>query len=46
MVFSHNGRQVGAAIPGADFYSALLLVFIGQKPVDDKLKQGLLGQSA
>jgi hypothetical protein len=46
MVFSHNGRQVGAAIPGADFYSALLLVFIGQKPVDDKLKLGLLGQAA
>lgn len=43
MVMSHNGRKVGAAIPGADFYVALMGVFIGPKPVDDKLKRGLLG---
>ena len=46
MLMSHNGRQLGAAIPGADFYAALLLVFLGDKPVDDKLKLGLLGQPA
>lgn len=46
MLMSHNGRVIGAPIPGADFYSAILLIFIGDKPVDDKLKLGLLGQAA
>ena len=44
MVFTHNGRELGAPIPGDDFYEALLGVFIGPKPVDEKLKAGLLGQ--
>lgn len=44
LVFSLNGRTVGAPIPGADFYGALLGVFIGPQPVDDELKAGLLGQ--
>jgi len=43
MVFWHNGRQLGAAIPGDDFYAALLLVFLGERPVDEVLKAGLLG---
>jgi len=46
LVMSHNGRTIGAPIPGADFYGAILLIFIGDKPVDDKLKSGLLGQAA
>ena len=44
MVFWHNGRQLGAAIPGDDFYAALLRVFLGEHPVDAALKAGLLGQ--
>ena len=44
LVFSHNGRSVGAAIPGEDFYAALLRVFIGEQVSDDKLRAGLLGQ--
>ena len=44
MVFWHNGRQLGAAIPGDDFYAALLRVFLGDRPVDEALKAGLLGQ--
>lgn len=43
-VFSHNGRAVGAPIPGDDFYGALLRVFIGELVSDDKLRAGLLGQ--
>jgi hypothetical protein len=39
-----NGRQLGAAIPGDDFYAALLRIFLGDKPVDKSLKAGLLGQ--
>ncbi len=43
LVFSHNGRVVGAAIPGEDFYGALLRVFIGEQVSDDRLRAGLLG---
>ncbi len=43
MLLSHNGRELGAAIAGDDFYDALLGVFIGPKPVDDTLKAALLG---
>lgn len=44
LVLSHNGRTVGAPIPGDDFYGALLRVFIGEQVSDDKLRDGLLGQ--
>ena len=44
LVFSHNGRPLGAPIPGDDFYAALLRVFIGEQVSDDKLRAGLLGQ--
>lgn len=44
--FSLNGRQIGAAIPGDDFYAALLGIFLGEHPVDDALKAGLLGRRA
>ena len=41
-----NGKALGAAIPGDDFYAALLRIFLGDKPVDDTLKAGLLGRRA
>lgn len=44
MQFSLNGKAVGALIPGDDFYAALLRIFLGEHPVDDALKAGLLGQ--
>ena len=44
MLFSLNGTLHGQAIPGADFYAALLRAFIGDKPYDDRLKAGLLGR--
>lgn len=43
LLFSRNGKLMGAAIPGEDLYGALLRCFIGEHPVDDKLKAGLLG---
>ncbi|MBI3369050.1 MAG: chalcone isomerase family protein [Burkholderiales bacterium] len=43
LLFSRNGKLLGAAIPGEDLYGALLRCFIGEHPVDDKLKAGLLG---
>ena len=41
-----NGTLQGNPITGADFYLAVLKVFIGEHPVDRKLKQGLLGGGA
>lgn len=44
--FAHNGEQRGDLIPGDDFYAALLRIFLGDKPVDGRLKAGLLGGAA
>lgn len=37
-----DGAQKGADIQGDDFYAALLKIWLGNKPVDDDLKAGLL----
>lgn len=39
---SINGEQK-ALIEGADFYAALLDVWLGEEPADDELKEALLG---
>jgi Chalcone isomerase-like len=38
-----NGQAKGSAIPGEDFYAAVLRIWLGDKPVDGNLKKGLLG---
>ena len=43
LVFVHNGKRLGDAVRGDDFYAALLRIFIGPKPTDPELKAGLLG---
>lgn len=40
---SINGQAKGAAIAGADFYTAVLRIWLGEKPADTGLKKGLLG---
>ncbi len=40
-----NGKQWGQVVPGADLYTAFLKVFLGDKPVDKRLKAGLLGEA-
>ena len=40
---SINGQAKGAVLPGADFYTAVLRIWLGEKPVDAGLKKGLLG---
>jgi hypothetical protein len=42
---THNGKLVGEAIAGDDFYRAVLGVFLGSKPVQESLKSGLLGKA-
>jgi hypothetical protein len=41
-----NGRPRGEPIAGADFYGAVLRIFLGERPVDKNLKAGLLGLRA
>lgn len=43
LVFSVNGFVRGEPIPGDDLYSALLRIFVGDRPVDKEMKVGLLG---
>ena len=43
---SFNGAQKGTDIAGEDFYKALLKIWLGNKPVQDDLKQALLGKAS
>ena len=38
-----NGQPKGNPIPGADFFSAVLRIWLGDKPADEALKKGMLG---
>lgn len=40
-----NGQPRGKSIAGEDLYRALLRIWLGDKPVDDDLKRGMLGQA-
>ena len=39
-----EGKATGAAIPGEDFYRALLKIWLGENPVQADLKKALLGE--
>ena len=43
LILSVNGTPRGRPVAGEDLYASLLQVFIGEQPVDKKLKAGLLG---
>lgn len=43
-VLTVNGKTWGRPIPGQDFYSAFLKVFLGDRNSDAHLRAGLLGQ--
>ena len=36
-----NGQPRGAAIPGEEFFTAVMRIWIGEKPVDGDLKKGM-----
>ena len=38
-----NGQPRGDPIPGHDFYAAVMRIWLGDKPVDEGLKRGMLG---
>jgi hypothetical protein len=39
-----DGKPAGRPIAGEDFYSALLRIWLGEKPVQEDLKKALLGR--
>jgi hypothetical protein len=41
-----NGAEKGDPIAGEDFYTALLRIWLGDKPVDESLKKAMLGQGS
>ena len=41
-----NGKPVGEPVPGADLYAAMLNIFVGERPVDAKMKAGMLGAAS
>ena len=43
LILSVNSTPRGRPVAGEDLYASLLKVFIGERPVDKKLKAGLLG---
>jgi hypothetical protein len=43
LVMTVNGQIRGKPVPGDDFYAAVMKIFIGERPVDKKMKAGLLG---
>lgn len=40
---SVNGQPKGSAIASADFFAAVLRIWLGEKPADEGLKKGMLG---
>ncbi|MFL6699041.1 MAG: chalcone isomerase family protein [Vitreoscilla sp.] len=41
-----NGKSFGAPVPGSDLYAALLAIFVGDRPVDARMKAGMLGAAS
>jgi hypothetical protein len=39
-----GGKQQGKDTPGEDFFNALLRIWVGEKPIQDNLKEALLGK--
>ncbi|MFT3856527.1 MAG: chalcone isomerase family protein [Aquabacterium sp.] len=37
-----NDKPVGTTVPGEDLYRAVLKIFVGEQPVDPRMKEGLL----
>jgi len=39
---SRNGKVIGTAVPGEDLYGAVMRIFVGDHPIDRRMKKGLL----
>jgi len=38
----YNDKAMGGTVPGEDLYRAVLKIFVGEQPVDRRMKEGLL----
>jgi hypothetical protein len=45
-VMQINGKRIAEPLPDIAFYNALLKIWLGDKPVDSKPKQAMLGEKA
>ena len=43
-VFQLNGKRIAEPLPDVAFYNAILRIWLGEKPIDAKLKHLLLGE--
>lgn len=43
-VFQLNGKKIAEPMPDIAFYNAILRIWLGEKPIDAKLKHALLGE--
>ncbi len=41
--FSFNGKRDAEPVKEPEFFKAMLLIWVGKKPVDEKMKAGILG---
>ena len=39
-----NGKKISEVIPDIAFYNALLKIWLGHSPADEKLKKAMLGE--
>jgi hypothetical protein len=46
VVSQYNGKKIGDTIQDPNFYTALLRIWLGASPADDKLKHALLGEES
>ncbi|MFZ6750225.1 chalcone isomerase family protein [Undibacterium sp. Ren11W] len=46
VVSQYNGKKIGDTIQDPNFYNALLKIWLGVSPADDKLKHALLGEES
>ncbi|WP_194074938.1 chalcone isomerase family protein [Undibacterium parvum] len=46
VVSQYNGKKIGDTIQDPNFYNALLRIWLGASPADDKLKHALLGEES
>ena len=44
-VVHHNGKKVSDILPDIAFYNAILKIWLGEKPVDSRLKPLMLGET-
>jgi hypothetical protein len=45
-ICQHNGKKISEFIPDVAFYNALLKIWLGRNPADNRLKTAMLGENS